>query len=54
MAWKLAIFHIQNAIKTTFMKGITWYLAHTFFRDFSSTYIPFFENFEIWGDFLQK
>ena len=47
MPWKVAIFHIQSAIKTAFMKGITWNLVHTFFRDSSSTYIPVFENFEI-------
>ena len=28
MSWKAAIFHIQNAIKTTFMNGVTWNLVH--------------------------
>ena len=54
MPWKVAIFHIQSAVKTAFMKVITWNLVHTFFRISSSTYIPFFENFEIWGDFFEK
>ena len=48
MPWKVAIFHIQSAMKTTFMKGIAWNLVYTFFRVSSSTYIPFlFLNFEI-------
>ena len=34
MPWKVAIFHIQIAIKTMFMKGITWNLVHTFFSLF--------------------
>ena len=44
MPWKVAIFHIQSAIKTTFLKGITWHLVHTFFGVSSSTYIPIFED----------
>ena len=31
------ISHIQNAMKTTFLKGITWNLLHTFFRDYTVT-----------------
>ena len=27
MPWKVVIFHIQSAIKTTFLKGITWNLV---------------------------
>ena len=50
MPWKVAISHIQNAIKATFLKGISWNLLHTFFRDHSSTYIPLF----IWGFFFAK
>ena len=30
MPWKVAILHIQNALKTTFMKGITWNLVPTY------------------------
>ena len=50
-ALKSSHFHIQSAIKTTFLKGITWNLVHTFFSVSSSTCIPVFENFEIWGIF---
>ena len=32
MPWKVAIFHIQNAIKTTFMKGITYRDYPTLFK----------------------
>ena len=52
MPWKVAMFNVQNAIKT-FMKGITWDLVHTFFRGFTSTYIPFL-NLEIWGIFCKN
>ena len=54
MPWKVAIFHIQSAIKTTFMKGITWNLVHTFFRVSSSTYIPVFWKFWNFGGFFEK
>ena len=52
MPWKVAIIHIQSAINTTFLKGITWNLVHTFIRVSSSTYIPFFFLLKIlkfWG-----
>ena len=52
MPWKVAIFNIQNAMKTAFIKGITWNLVHKFFTDSSSTNIPFFENLKFWGDFF--
>ena len=45
----------QNDIKTTFRKGITWNLVHTFFRDYSSTLFHFyFENYDVCGDFCAK
>ena len=47
MPWKVSIFHIQNAIKTAFLKGITRNLLYAFFREYSSTYILFFENLKI-------
>ena len=54
-ALKSSHFHIQNAIKTLFMKGMTWNLVHTFFRGSSSTYIPFFFG-KVWnlGWFFEK
>ena len=54
MPWKVAIFHIQSAIKTAFMKGITWNLAHTFFRVSSCTYIPVLKIFKFGGIFWKK
>ena len=53
MPWKaqMPISHIQNATKT-FLKGITWNLLHTFFIDYSSTYIPFvLKVWKFWGFF---
>ena len=47
-------FHIQKPIKTMFMKGLTWNLVHTFFRDSSSTYIPFFLKILKFGGFFVK
>ena len=52
--WKVAIFHIQSAIKTAFMKEITWNLAHTFFRISSSTYILVLWKFWNLGGFFEK
>ena len=56
MPWKVAIIHIQSAINTTFLKGITWNLVHTFIRVSSSTYIPFFFCWKFWnfGGFVEK
>ena len=54
MPWKVAIFHIQSAVKTAFMKGITWNLVHTFFRVFSSTYISVFLKILKFGGIFWK
>ena len=54
MPWKVDIFHIQNAIKTTFLNRVTWNLPHTFFRSYSNISVPifrFFESLETW-DFV--
>ena len=53
MSWKASIFHIQNAIKTTFMNGITWNLVHMFLVAVIVDIIRFFENLEL-VDFFAK
>ena len=53
MSWKASIFHIQNAIKTTFMNGITWNLVHMFLVAVIVDKIRFFENLEL-VDFFAK
>ena len=53
MPWKVAIFSHSKCYNTTFLKGITRNLLHTFFRDYSSTAIPVFENLEIGFSFAK-
>ena len=54
MPWKITIFHIQNAIKTTFMNEITWNLVHTFIRDSSSDVSRFLKIWKLKAIFCKN
>ena len=55
IAMKSIYFSHSKCYKNNVSEGNYLKLAvHTFFRDFSSTYIPVFENLEILGIFYQN